>query len=66
MEKNPNTISIKELHKSALISSRAYNLCDLHLIITLEDLSKYINKHKAFLNLKRCGKKNKQGIIKTQ
>lgn len=63
MEEFPEHIIIKELHEASLISSRAYNLCDLLLIKNTADLSKYISKYKTFLNITRCGSKTNRELL---
>lgn len=64
MDEFPEQIILKELHEAALISSRAYNVCDQLLIKTTTDLCKYISKYKTFLNITRCGSKTNRELLR--
>ncbi|HEX8515617.1 MAG TPA: hypothetical protein VF868_05410 [Bacteroidia bacterium] len=63
MSDYPDCIQLKDLHKDAALTTRAFNLCLLLMIKDTKELSKYISKYKSFSNVRACGYKTNKELL---
>lgn len=57
-------MTIDEIHRKKEISVRSYHVCKYNNINTLKDIKEYYLKHKSFDQLRNCGRKSNEELIK--
>ena len=64
MELLENDILLEDLVKSYNLSARSYNVCDQFDLTTYNKILSHYIEHYTFLNLRTCGAKSNQELIK--